>query len=143
MPRTFGNDHKAFLLYPTLLLMVAACSKGPSDEAKVRAPAPAKPYEAAVPAMTPEANAALKERLARQEAATKLFDKTKPEPAPAPVAKAAPVEAPRPAVAAAPPVAPPAPARTEAPPAPVKAAPVEAPKPAPALYHPADVFAAL
>ena len=132
MPRTFGNAHKAFLLYPTLLLMVAACSKAPSDEAKPRAAAPAKPYEATVPAMTPEANVALKERLARQEAATKLFDKAKPEPAPAPVAKAAPVEAPRAAAPTPPPVTPPATAKTEPPPAPVKAAPVEAPKPGPA-----------
>jgi periplasmic protein TonB len=135
MARTFGSAHKAFWLYPAIALMAVACSKSTPDEAKPRVSAPAKPYEAAVPAMTPEANAALKDRLARQEAAAKLFDKSKPEPPPPPAAKAAPAEAPRPAVVATPappPAAPAAPAKSELVPAPVKAAPVEAPKPAPA-----------
>jgi periplasmic protein TonB len=130
MPRTFGDAHKAFWLYPAIALMVVACSKSTPDDAKPRASAPAKSYEATVPAMTPEANEALKDRLARQEAAAKLFDKSKPEPPP-PAAKAAPVEAPRPAVVATPAPPPAAPAKSEPVPAPVKAAPVEAVKAVP------------
>ena len=134
MPCLSGNAHKAFLLFPVLALTLAACSKGAPEAVNPRAAVPAAPY--ASPALTPEANEALKERLARQEAAARLFDKTKPEPPPAParatVAKAVPVEVPRPAISAAPVVAPaPAPPKSEPAPPAVKAAAIEAPKPAP------------
>jgi protein TonB len=86
--------------------LLSACGKNEAPAAKAREAAPTQVANAA-PEATPqvntaEANEALKERLARQEAATKLFDKSKPEPPPppAPVA-AAPKAAPAPAPAAA------------------------------------------
>ena len=81
-----GNDRcRNTTLFCALALMLAACSKGTPESAKPRESAQAPPpkYEASVPAIAPEANEALKERLARQEAATRLFDKPRPQPAPA------------------------------------------------------------
>jgi protein TonB len=129
--------HRNATLLCALALMLGACSKAP-EPAKPRPGSDASTgrIEPSTAPLTPEANEKLKERLARQEAAAKMFDKSKPEPAPAP--KPAPVEASKPA---------PAPAKAEPAPAPAKAAPPpEAPPPvatpAPAKAAPAAPAAA-
>jgi TonB family protein len=141
---TYFRDRFALPCNATLLcalaLMLAACSKAP-EPAKPRPGSDAAStgrIEPSTAPLTPEANEKLKERLARQEAAQKMFDKSKPEPAPAPAPKAAPVEVSKPA---------PAPAKAEPAPAPAKAAPPpEAPPPvatpAPAKAAPAAPVAA-
>jgi protein TonB len=67
-----------------IALTVAACSKGEPESGKPRPNAPLqypKPVESTAPA--PETNEALRERLARQEAASKMFDKPEtPKPLP-------------------------------------------------------------
>ena len=78
-------------------MLAAACGPSEPQSAKPHANAPLQIPQAKVDAQpgSAEANEALKERLARQEAATKLFDKTRAEPAkaePAP-AKATPAAA--------------------------------------------------
>lgn len=111
--------------------VLAACSKSeppaPSKSTVPAAPAPVTAAPAPAPVTVPdgETREKLLERLARQEAAAKLFDAPKPEPAPKP----APVKAePAPAKAA------PAPAKSASPPpkaeppaAVAKAAPAPAP----------------
>ena len=121
-------------------LALAACSK--SEEVNKK-PAPAPRIEAAqpqAPAPSGEIDPALKERLARQEAASRMFEKNVLEP-PAPKAPAKPPETPKAseppkapaeppkAAAAAPQKAAPAPAAP--PPAPVAAPPPTPPPPAP------------
>jgi protein TonB len=82
-----------------LAVTVAACSRSEPEVSKPRASAPVEApqrVEAAVPAA--ETTEGLRERLARQEAASKLFDKAEPvkasEPVktPEPVKKAEPVK---------------------------------------------------
>ena len=133
-------------------LVAAACSKG---EPGNKSAAPAAPIVAAPKpgdvTLDPAAEAALKERLARQEAASKMFERNvlqptppksaEPKPAPEvpkaaepppPAPKEIPRDAPKPAVAAAPTEAPkpatatpssPPPAAAKPAPAPAKAAP--------------------
>lgn len=121
-----------------VVVSLAACGK---DEAQVNQPRAAAPVQApqaatAAPAQAteakaaPDANEALKERLARQEAASKLFEKPKPEPAPAPAKT--PVPAPAPEKAAVAPAKSPAASAKAAAPAPV-------PVPAPAKPEPVKV----
>jgi protein TonB len=62
----------------TALVLLAACSKGEAPIGKPRTAAPSPQVAPASPAPTAEAgqiDAALKERLARQEAAEKMFEK--------------------------------------------------------------------
>jgi protein TonB len=118
-------------------MLAAACGKSEAPSMKTRANAPVQIPEAKqeTKSDTVEANEALKERLARQEAAAKLFDKSKPEPAsakpePAP-AKPAPIAAKaEPAVAKSAPVA--ARAEPQRQPELIRTA-AAAPSPAPAL----------
>jgi protein TonB len=142
-------------------LVLAACSRGEPETKPGRsasAPLPASPPPSAAEEKAADSAAArsyapsdaLKERLARQEAASKLLDAPPParapEPAPKPVAaaKAPPPPAPPPAsvkaepprpppvnVAAAPPSPPPAPAKSE------PAKPEAAPRTEVALARPA------
>jgi protein TonB len=90
-------------------LIAGACSKGEPQSGKAVPNAPVASRAAPAPAPAPDAvDAALKERLARQEAASRMFERHVLEP-PAPRAP----EAPK---AAAPKVEPKPEARTEAPP---------------------------
>lgn len=112
--------------------LVTACGKSEAPSMKARANAPLQMPDAKLEAKgdSAEANEALKERLARQEAAAKLFEKSQPAPAPA---RAEPAR-PEPARAEA------AVARSEPqrPPEMVKtAAAATAPAPAPAVAAPA------
>lgn len=124
-------------------LVVGACSKG---EPENKPAAPAAPVAAAPKAgdvtLDPAAEAALKERLARQEAASKMFERNVLQPTPPKAAEPKPApEAPK--VAEPPPA--PKEAPREAPKPVVAAAPVEAPKPAtapPASPSPAPAKAA-
>ena len=150
-------------LHPRLLFLaavaLAACSQNDAPSASKPAPRAAAPQApAATPAAPADIDPALKERLARQEAAAKMFEKNvlqppapksaQPEPPPAPAAAPPKVEAkpePRTEVAKAPvrtepapqPAAPkPAPAKTEPPPPRTDVAaakPSSAPGPAPAI----------
>jgi periplasmic protein TonB len=116
-----------------IALTVGACSKGEPESSKPRpnVPQPIQKADGAAPAAG-EVKESLKERLARQEAADKLFDKAGKEPP-------RPAEAPRPAApaktAAAPaqPAPAPAPATTAPAAAPAK---VEAAKPEPPKAEP-------
>lgn len=115
----------------TAAALVTACGKSETNT-KTRASGPLQLPEAKLEAKgdSVEANEALKERLARQEAATKLFDKTRAEP-PAPAPRAEPVRAParpEPAVAKAEPQRAAEPVKTAAAPPPA-AAPAPAPAP--------------
>ena len=109
-------------------VLATACGKS-EPQFKARANAPLQVPQASTDAQsgTAEANEALKERLARQEAATKLFEKNKPEPASASTktelasARAEPASA-----RASEPVKAPEPVRTAAA-APVASAPASAP----------------
>ena len=110
-------------------LLATACGNSEPPSNKPRANAPLQPAKGSIDGPTTGAAAddALKERLARQEAATKLFDKSKPEPAPAKAAAPAPAPEPVKTAAAAPAKAEPAkPAPEPAKPAPE---PVKAPEP--------------
>lgn len=110
-------------------LLATACGNSEPPSNKARANAPLQPAKGTLdgPAASAAADDALKERLARQEAATKLFDKSKAEPAPAKAAAPAPAPEPVKTAAAAPAKAEPAkPAPEPAKPAPE---PVKAPEP--------------
>jgi protein TonB len=141
-------------------LALAACSKG--DEVTQRRPQPTR-IEAPEPqAAAPSADIdpALKERLARQEAASRMFEKNvleppapkepraapgKPEPAKAPPAEPKTAAAPPKSATPPPPIAPaPVAAAPVTPaPAPAKAAPTQSPAPAKAEPPPrTDVAAA-
>jgi protein TonB len=135
-------------------IIVGACSKSEPQSVKARPNAPVQVPQASSGPQRGDADVdgALKERLARQEAATRLFEKEPakapprtsekpaPEPKPAPIEgkKAAePAKAPEPAKAVAPapaPVPAPEPAKAEAP-APPKVE-VAAAKPAPSPTAP-------
>lgn len=81
--RRAGPTRPALVAAAAVAIALAACSR---EETAAR-PRPAAPAAVGVPApATPpaEVNEALKERLARQEAAARLFDKGKPEAPPAP-----------------------------------------------------------
>ena len=111
-------------------LLATACGNSEPPSNKARANAPLQPAKGTLdgPAASAAADDALKERLARQEAATKLFDKSKAEPAPAKAATPAPAPEPVKTAAAVPAKAEPAkPAPEPAKPAPE---PVKAPEPA-------------
>jgi len=113
-------------------LLATACGNSEAPSNKARANAPLKQAQGTLDGSSPNASAddATKERLARQEAATKLFDKSKAEPAPAktePAKPAAPAPAPEPVKTAAS-----APAKAE----PAKAAPAPAPEPVKAAPEP-------
>ncbi|APV49925.1 hypothetical protein BWI17_09645 [Betaproteobacteria bacterium GR16-43] len=121
------------------VLVLAACGKSEPQSNKPRANAPLQGSTAKLDEGPAKAAAddALKERLARQEAASKLFEKSRPEPAPAkaePAPKAEPKAEPVKTAAA----KLPEPAPAKAAPEPVKAEPeppkveVAAAKPAPA-----------
>jgi len=77
-------------------LLATACGNSEPPSNKARANAPLQPAKGTLdgPAASAAADDALKERLARQEAATKLFDKSKAEPAPAKAATPAPAPEP-------------------------------------------------
>jgi protein TonB len=77
---------------------VGACSKGEPESSKPRANAPLEtPKTVEAPASVPESTEALRERLARQEAASKMFDKPQPPKAPEPAKpQPAKAEAPKP-----------------------------------------------
>jgi len=111
-------------------LLATACGNSEPPSNKPRANAPLQPAKGSLdgPATGAAADDALKERLARQEAATKLFDKSKAEPAPVKAAAPAPAPEPVKTAAAAPAKAEPAKPAPE----PVKPAPepVKAPEPA-------------
>jgi len=113
-------------------LLAGACSKG---EPEKKAAAPAAPIVVAPKpgevALDPAAEAALKERLARQEAAAKMFERNVLQPPPPKAAE------PKPAPEVPKVAEPPAAAPKEAPKPTVAAAPVEAPKAAPASTAPA------
>lgn len=116
--------------------LVTACGKGETNASmKTRPNGPLQLPEAKLEAKgdSVDANEALKERLARQEAATRLFDKTRAEaPAPAPRAEPAPAPArSEPPVAKAEPQRAAEPVRTAAA-TPASPPPVAAPAPAPA-----------
>lgn len=115
-------------------LVCGACSKGDAPPAKSLA-APQPPTASSAPAPAPsssaEIDAALKERLARQEAAMKLFDQ--PAPPPRTASAPGPAAAPAPAMPTAP--SPPQEVRRVEPQAAPRAA--EAPKAAPAPPAPA------
>ncbi len=122
---------------------VSACgnSEPPAAKARPNAPLEARKAQVDAPAPTADANEALKDRLARQDAATKLFEKAKPEPAPpkpeprkAEPVKAEPVKA-EPIRAAAAPAATPSPTRAAA--KAVEAPKVEAARPEPVKVEPA------
>jgi protein TonB len=138
-----------------VVLILGACSKGEPEKMQSR-PATAAPV-APVPAGTEAAPAqyapgeALKERLARQEAAAeataKRLDAPKPQPAPARAAeppKAPPAKAPEPVKAAPPPPAAAKAAPAKAPEVVAVAAPVASPpaKPEPAKVEPPPVAVA-
>jgi protein TonB len=112
-----------------IALVLAACSRSEPDKAAVRSSASPPVIPAGPAAPSESANyapgEALKERLARQEAAARLLDATasQPPPARAPEPPKAAAKAPQPAKAP-----PPAPAK---PPEPVKAAGTAPPSPAP------------
>lgn len=135
-------------------ILVGACSKGEPQSEKPRPNAPVQIPQAKseAPAIGGDVDAALKERLARQEAASKLFEKPAPPPPAKPPEKAAPPQKPpeppksepkpapppQPVVASLPatppPVAPPQPKAEPPPPqrqevAAVRAAPAPAPEP--------------
>jgi len=135
---------QALAALASLALLATACSKSDPQANKARANAPLQIPKSATQGAAPaaEANDALKERLARQEAATKLFDKSRPEPARPEPAKAEVVRtaAAAPAKAAPEPVkAPePVPAKVE----PAKPEPVKAPEPAPVAPPKLDLAAA-
>ena len=78
-PRVRTPAHAAIALL-AIAITVGACSKGEPESAKPRPNVPvAAPQPAQSPASAPESTEGLRERLARQEAASKMFDK--PEPA--------------------------------------------------------------
>jgi len=125
-----------------IALTVAACSKGePETSSKPRPNVPLQESKPAAPATSQaESSEGLRERLARQEAASKMFDKT-PEP-PKPAARAP--EPPKPEPTKAEPAKPVAKAPEPPKPEPVKVEPpkpeppkVEAPKPEPPKPAPA------
>lgn len=126
------------LLLAVLAFGLAACSQGDAPQAsKPAAPRAAAPQAPSpTPAPAADIDPALKERLARQEAAAKMFEKSVLQP-PAPKS-AEPAPAPAPA---APPKAEAKPEpRVEVAKAPVRAEPAPqpaAPKPAPAKAEPA------
>ena len=109
--------------------LVSACSKSePPAPPKASAPITPAPAPAADPSRPVEIDPALKERLARQEAAAQMFERKVLEPTPpkaaAPKAAESPKTAPAPA---------PEPAKTAPPPEPPKVVAAAAPaKPAPA-----------
>lgn len=110
-----------------------ACSKGEPESSQSRkpsaaiAPGPVEPAPKAAPEGSVYApGEALKERLARQEAASKLLVAPPPPPPPPPPSRAP--EPPKPAAVA----KAPEPAKAAPPKAPVAAAPVAIPAPAPA-----------
>ena len=105
--------------------LVTACGQSEAPSLKARANAPLQTPDAKLEtkADTAEANEALKERLARQEAATKLFEKSQPAPAPAPARAEPAVARPEPVAARAEPQRQPEMVKTAA------AAPVHAPAP--------------
>jgi len=117
-------------------LALAACSQDDAPTASKPAPRAAAPQApAATPAAPADIDPALKERLARQEAAARMFEKNVPQ---APPPRAAQPEPP-PAPAAAPKVEPKPGPRTEIAKAPVRAEPAPqpaAPKAAPAKAEP-------
>jgi protein TonB len=109
-----GALHAHASLAAAAAILVGACSQGEpqSTKAKPNVPREAPRATAAPQRDQSEVDLALKERLARQEAASKLFDKSAPEPA-----KAAPPKAPQPSKPA------------EPTPEAKKAEPVKAPEP--------------
>lgn len=126
------------------VLSIAACSKSepPKKAAANPSPAAAAPQQPAAKLQpsAEEIDAALKERLARQEAASKLFDRpappAPPPPAPAPVAPAKVAPAVKPAPE---PVRKAEPAPLPAPPPPVaESAKPEPPRPTVAAVAPAQ-----
>ena len=127
-------------------VLATACDKGDPQANKARANAPLQIPKSATDgaAATAEANDALKERLARQEAATKLFDKSRPEPARAEPARAEAARAEMVKTAAAAKAPEPVRAPEPVPPKvePAKAEPVKAPEPVPAAPPKVDLAAA-
>lgn len=130
--RPCAGHTPAALAFIAAALLLGACSKTEPEQKAAAAPsAPiAAPPKAGEVALDPAAEAALKERLARQEAASKMFERNVLQPSPPKVAE--PKPAPGVPKAAEPPPAPP----KEAPKPAVAAAPVEAPKPAPTVAPP-------
>ena len=116
-----------------IALVLGACSKGEPKVRKTSNAAPAQvaqDHSSAAAATSNGADSveALKERLARQEAASKMFDAPKPVAAPAPVvAKTDPAPQPRIESVPAKPLPTPAPPKSE----PVKAEPVQVASTAP------------
>jgi len=133
-----------------VVLVLAACGKSEPQSNKPRANAPLQGSTAKLDEGPAKAAAddALKERLARQEAASKLFEKSKPEPAPA-KAEPAPRAEPKPEPAKTAAARTPEPAPPKAAPEPVKAEPeppkveVAAAKPAPVTPPPAPAASVL
>ena len=126
-----GHTPAALALIAAALLLGACSKTEPAQKAAAAPSAPivAQPKPGEV-ALDPAAEAALKERLARQEAASKMFERNVLQPSPPKAAE--PKPAPEVSKAAEPPPAPP----KEAPKPAVAAAPVETPKPAPSLAPP-------
>jgi periplasmic protein TonB len=113
-----------------IVLMVAACSKGEPDGSKPRPNMPFQaPKSAEPPKSTGETSEGLRERLARQEAASKMFDKPVAEPPRAAPPKVE-AKAPEPAKAA------PKPEPARAAPPKVEPAKLEPPKPEPPKPEP-------
>ena len=116
-----------------IALVLGACSKGEPKVKKTSNAAPAQVAQDQSSAAAATSNGsdsveALKERLARQEAASKMFDAPKPVAAPAPtVAKTDPAPQPRIESVPAKPLPTPAPPKSE----PVKAEPVQVASTAP------------
>jgi protein TonB len=129
---------------PTAIAVLAiaftlgACSKGEPESSKPRANAPLEtPKTVEAPASVPESTEALRERLARQEAASKMFDKPQPPKAPDPV-KPQPAKAGAPKPEAPKPEAPkPEALKPQAPK--IEPPKPEAPKPEPPKAEPAKV----
>ncbi len=120
---TMGFTKAAMLSAAVCALALAACSKGDPQDGKARANAPLRDAKPSADANTlkPDSGEGLKDRLSRQEAASKLFESRKPEPPPPPKARVPSERAPAP-VAVAPSRAP---------------EPVKLPEPAPAASTPA------
>lgn len=122
---------------------VGACSKGEPESSKPRPNAPVQMQKPAQQApVAAESSEGLRERLARQEAASKMFDKPEPaRPAKSEPGKAPAAKTPEPAKASPPVTPPPAPAPVKTGPAKAEPSKVDPPKVDPAKADPPKVEA--
>jgi protein TonB len=145
-----GASHaSAALAVIAAAILVGACSKGEPQSTSARPNAPLQVPKSTSTEQREAGVDALKERLARQEAAARLFEKSAPEPRTAPKAvvaeppKPVPVPTPAPEPKKAEPAKAPEPVKTAAATTPAPASAARAPEPAKAEAPPrVDVAAA-